>query len=225
MRHEFHPHIVRQRASQPAAAAATMPAFDIEAQTLRLLAGSIRNVLDSELPRAQQVEMLSRMMCRMSAAMYSDTLTSVRNRRGFLRDGALILANCAAQGGRAFVIYMDVDNLKAVNDAGGHAAGDALLRHAASALQATFRSGDVIGRLGGDEFAAVAPARHPDTVRVLLGRLRRELARVNAGRDCWPVALSVGVSSFEPAEPRTLEQLLAIADGGMYESKCAGRAG
>ena len=120
---------------------------------------------------------------------------------------------------------MDVDNLKAVNDADGHAAGDALLLHAASALQATFRSGDVIARLGGDEFAAVAPATHADTVSVLLGRLRRELARVNRARDRWAVELSVGVSMFEPSMPRTLEQLLVVADGVMYEGRSARRVG
>ena len=99
MRREFRPHIVRQRASQ---AAATTPragmaaACDIETQTLQLLAGSIRKVLDAELPRARQVELLSRMMCRMSVTMYTDPLTCVRNHRGFLRDGAQILASCAA---------------------------------------------------------------------------------------------------------------------------------
>ena len=60
---------------------------------------------------------------------------------------------------------------------------------------------------------------------MLLGRLRRELAQVNGGRDRWSVVLSAGVSTFEPAEPQTLEQLLAVADGGMYESKCARCAG
>jgi len=223
-------HVVRRRVSaavgtEPTPRATADPPFDVDTQTLRCLAGDIRNVLEAELPRADQIEMLSRMMCKMSTALYTDPLTAVRNRRGFLRDGTQVLASCAAQGGRALVLYMDVDNLKAVNDADGHAAGDALLRHAATALQATFRSGDVVARLGGDEFAAIAPATHAHTARVLLARLRRELARVNCTRTRWPLELSVGVSLFEPARPRTLEQLLVAADNVMYEDKSARRAG
>jgi diguanylate cyclase (GGDEF)-like protein len=96
---------------------------------------------------------------------------------------------------------------------------------AATALPATFRSGDVVARLGGDEFAAIAAATHAHAARVLLERLRRELARVNRASTKWPVQLSVGVSVFEPAEPRALEQLLVAADNAMYEGKCARRAG
>jgi diguanylate cyclase (GGDEF)-like protein len=164
--------------------------FDVDTQNLRHLAGDARTVLDSDLPRADQIEMPGRMMCTVSTARYTDPLTAVRNRRGILRDGAQVLAMCAAQSGRALVRYLDVDNLTAVNDADGHAVGDVLVRHAATALQAPLHSGDIVARLGGNEFAASAPATHAPAARRLSGRPRRELARVHCTRTKWLVELS-----------------------------------
>ena len=199
--------------------------FDADADAIRRLSVVIRAVLEGDAPLATQVELLCRMMCKMSVAMHTDPLTALRNRRAFLRDGSHLLGVCAARSARALVIFVDVDNLKAVNDAAGHAAGDDLLRRAARALQAAFRADDIIARIGGDEFAVVAPSFHPETKRVLFRRLQRELERVNCSGDHRHVGLSVGVSTFEPESPRLLEHLLGVADADMYNDKCARRTG
>ncbi|HEY8127533.1 MAG TPA: GGDEF domain-containing protein, partial [Hyphomicrobium sp.] len=85
----------------------------------------------------------------------TDGLTGVANRRAFM--GRLnMLGNDNAQASEYGVFYIDLDRFKGVNDALGHAAGDAVLRMAASRITKTVREKDLVARLGGDEFAVVA---------------------------------------------------------------------
>ncbi|MBS0250027.1 MAG: EAL domain-containing protein [Proteobacteria bacterium] len=156
-------------------------------------------------------------------AAMTDGLTGVANRRAFMAR-LNMLASDRDQSPEYGVFYIDLDRFKGVNDAFGHAAGDAVLRMAASRIAKVVRDGDLVARLGGDEFAVVAQEIcGRATAHVLAGRLVSAL--------CEPIYLegqrvqigaSIGVSiAFE--SDAAGDQLLTQADLAMYASKSAGR--
>ena len=149
-----------------------------------------------------------------------DELTGLLNRRGFfvLAEQALRLARRA---GEPFsVIFIDMDNLKRINDANGHEAGSALLQEIATILQATFRESDVIGRLGGDEFVVAARASAA-TITHAIQRLDDATALANAaGNRNYTIKFSSGhVTTDDSSGPHILENLLERADRIMYDAK------
>lgn len=156
-------------------------------------------------------------------AAMTDGLTGVANRRAFM--ARLNLLACDRDQSREYgVFYIDLDRFKGVNDAFGHAAGDAVLRMAASRITKVVRDGDLVARLGGDEFAVVAQEIcGRATAQALAARLVSTL--------CDPfflegqrmqIGASVGVSiAFE--SDAVGDQLLTQADLAMYASKSAGR--
>src|SRR6185503_16894784 len=84
-----------------------------------------------------------------------DSLTPVANRRAFVRQLTRMIAFTHRYGVPASVVYFDVNNMKQINDAHGHPAGDAALRHIANVLRENIRGSDIVGRLGGDEFGVI----------------------------------------------------------------------
>lgn len=151
---------------------------------------------------------------------YLDELTGLHNRRGFLRYARVQLDAAALARRPMLLIFVDLDDLKDINDRLGHAAGDRALVDTGTVLKSTFRERDVVARLGGDEFVVLVTdasvVREPD----LLARLSARLDALNgrAGRE-FQLAFSTGVSAFDPANPESLEELLSEADSRMYLDK------
>ncbi len=105
----------------------------------------------------------------------SDVLTPTLNRRAFLREVARAMADCKRYGEEACVLYLDMDGFKSINDAYGHAAGDAALIYVAQTLLASVREGDAVGRMGGDEFAVLLRRADLKSSRVKAMKLEAEL--------------------------------------------------
>jgi diguanylate cyclase (GGDEF)-like protein len=119
------------------------------------------------------------------------------------------------------VAYLDIDDFKRVNDAQGHARGDALLVTLASTLRGTTRSLDVVARLGGDEFGLLLVDTDGPTADLLLQRLRATLALAVAQYG-WDVTFSLGAVTFlDPA--RSVDEMMGRADQLMYDAKRAGK--
>ncbi len=151
----------------------------------------------------------------------TDSLTGVANRRYFI-ELANAEINRAGRYKHPFtVVHIDLDNFKTVNDRFGHDTGDALLRSVAKGIQNNIRATDIVVRLGGDEFVILLPEAGPEPVGVItdkIQRIRLDLMRKNQ----WPVTLSFGVVTFiEP--PSTVDEMLKISDGLMYEPKNHGK--
>src|SRR5258705_5561135 len=85
-----------------------------------------------------------------------DDLTTLYNRRGFMRSGTRLLEAVRRDRHGALLFYFDVDNMKQINESAGQAAGDAVLVQAARLLHGVFRNRDIAGRLGGDAASALA---------------------------------------------------------------------
>jgi diguanylate cyclase (GGDEF)-like protein len=140
-----------------------------------------------------------------------DALTALANRR------ALPAAFRAAHDTGAALLFFDLNDFKGINDALGHAAGDACLARFADGLRDCFRPGDTLVRYAGDEFLVVAGGLGLAQAHERVYRLRALLAVPRA--DVPPVGFSVGVVLLEPGgEP---DEALRAADGAMYEAKRA----
>jgi diguanylate cyclase (GGDEF)-like protein len=148
-----------------------------------------------------------------------DPLTGLYNRRGLLALGGKRVEVARRLGCRAFIIFADLDGLKAVNDRHGHTAGDGYLQAAAEALKQSFRAADVVARLGGDEFVVLGlETALLDPAPVLL-RIQRALERIAEAQHLpYPVSLSCGVERFDP-EVTPMEEALQAADDAMYRVK------
>lgn len=136
-----------------------------------------------------------------------DPLTQLPNRRAFedLLPGRLALA--ARDHVPIALAMLDLDNLKAVNDTGGHAAGDELLVAAAQAWTTQLRAGDVLCRVGGDEFALLLPDCDARLAATVIHRMRRAAPHI-------PV--SAGISAWHGQPPAAL---IRDADHALYRSK------
>jgi diguanylate cyclase (GGDEF)-like protein len=150
-----------------------------------------------------------------------DPLTRLYNRRLFLERMEQEMARSEASGERFSILFLDVDQLKPINDNYGHLAGDALLREVANALMDAVRGGDVVARYGGDEFIVLLPATGAPAAVSVAQRIADGIQRHRfmAGRELLEIpGVSVGVATF-PEDGRSAEQLLAAADATLYREK------
>ncbi|HLN06232.1 MAG TPA: GGDEF domain-containing protein [Acidimicrobiales bacterium] len=139
-------------------------------------------------------------------AAFSDPLTGCANRRAFERDLDRELARCARAELDLSVVAIDLDGLKAVNDAAGHAAGDQQLVSLVDNLRRALRSMDGVYRLGGDEFGLVLPDTSPEDAAVVMARA----ARLGAPPFSW------GTASYLSTGCADVVELLAVADTDLY---------
>ncbi|MBL8621868.1 MAG: GGDEF domain-containing protein [Myxococcales bacterium] len=185
---------------------------------LRAMAPRLAAVLGQVLDRRRHLRAADRRTAELEVIAFHDELTGLLNRRGFFAVAESQLARAQRHHGRAVLLFVDLDHLKHVNDAHGHAGGDALIRSAAGVLQATFGD-EVVARLGGDEFVALVLTDDPEAERVT-ERLAAALAHARATDPAVAtLAWSVGAAAFDPAAPCSLDQLLGRADAQMYAAK------
>jgi diguanylate cyclase (GGDEF)-like protein len=155
---------------------------------------------------------------------YHDSLTGLPNRMLFRDRLALALAQVRREGGKAAVLFIDLDRFKLVNDTHGHVAGDLLLKQVASRLKASLREVDTVSRLGGDEFTAVVPGLR--SARDAEAIARKVLAAVSEPALLPDVELSVSCSigvAIYPDHAADEDELLRRADLAMYQVKREGK--
>lgn len=153
-----------------------------------------------------------------------DHLTGIANRRAFFEAAEQELERWRRAPRPTTLVMFDADHFKQVNDTHGHAAGDAVLRHIAALMTASFRGVDVVARLGGEEFAVLLPSTELDTARGAAERLRKAMAarpvvvdgveihcRISGGVAAWDGSLD-GVDAW-----------LKRADRALYRAKAEGR--
>ncbi|RMH18963.1 MAG: diguanylate cyclase, partial [Gemmatimonadetes bacterium] len=160
-----------------------------------------------------------RTVTRLQRNTYNDPLTGVLNRRGFHARAGRLLAEADRRGCEAVLLYVDVDELKHVNDRYGHPAGDRLLQDAAVVLRTAVRGDDLVARVGGDEFVvlAVAPPREGPSLSARVFEAARDFNERRTG--LVPLAFSVGAAAYRPGSALSLADLLAEADRRMYRCK------
>ena len=150
---------------------------------------------------------------------FHDELTGLTNRAGLMAELDRLVDR--EPPARFALLQVDVDNLKVVNDAHGHGAGDALLIAIAGRLSATIREGDVLARFGGDEFVVVAQRVSDAASAAKVADRIREGVRMASLDGIRPASVSVGITLAEGGE-RSVD-LLRRADAAMYLAKERGR--
>ena len=150
-----------------------------------------------------------------------DELTGALNARAFAERLAQELDRNRRYSRPLALLYVDLDDFKAVNDRHGHQTGDAVLRLVADATRRAVRQADIVGRLGGDEFAVLMPETEGGVAEAAATRLASGIRTVFRGTPS--VTASIGLVSTVNAATTGAEDLLRRADQAMYEAKRGGK--
>lgn len=180
--------------------------------TARLCSFVILTALLSALKKAMEKEKESSRI---------DFLTRVGNSRYFIELANMEINRAHRYEHPLTVVYIDLDNFKAINDRFGHSTGDNLLRLVANTIKNNIRLTDTVARLGGDEFAILLPETGPE----LAGAITRKVQKINLEimqKNEWPVTFSIGVVTFL-TPPSTVDEILKISDNVMYAAKNNGK--
>lgn len=153
----------------------------------------------------------------------TDALTGLLNARAFRELVEREIARAARYGHPLTLAFVDVDDFKRVNDRGGHAAGDRLLRHIAKVISANLRGSDAVARYGGDEFVVLLPVADEAAARATVAKLAE---RIRAGTAELPYAVTVSIGAVSwRGDGASVDLLLEKADRLMYEVKTASKDG
>lgn len=164
-------------------------------------------------------EVKSRQILKRKAEI--DALTGLLNRE---RTMAEILDCMESQPEKKhFLLFIDLDNFKEINDTMGHPFGDAVLQKISTNLKCVFRGEDIVGRIGGDEFLVLlkdVPSK--EVVMERMQHIFQSIRIYHCEGDCkYNVTCSIGVSEYTPGKP--LKQLYKEADQAMYDAKNGGK--
>ena len=157
-------------------------------------------------------------------AVACDHLTGLANRRALFEACELELQRWRRSPRPLSIVLIDADHFKRINDDFGHATGDAVLRHLAAGLSATFRAMDVVARLGGEEFVVLLPGCDEQAATTVAQRLCDCIAAQSVTVDGGTVryTVSAGVAAMD-ASVQDVDALIERADRAMYAAKAAGR--
>ncbi len=153
-----------------------------------------------------------------------DELTGLLNRRAFEAQLERAWEMSAEHEKKSYLMFMDLDQFKVVNDTSGHTAGDQLLRAVSDILEDSVRNDDVVGRLGGDEFAIVLLDCPTKVARRIAESIRQRIEdfRFHWDVETYRIGVSIGGVPIDP-EIGDISELQQLADAACYAAKEAGR--
>jgi diguanylate cyclase (GGDEF)-like protein len=167
----------------------------------------------------QAIGRMQELQSRLEEQAYRDPLTELANRALFV---SRLHESLERPSGSATVLYLDLDDFKRINDEGGHAAGDSVLRAVADQMRACVRPADLAARLGGDEFALLLEDVDDLHGEQVADRILDELVSVSVEGRRIPVGMSIGIASAQSG-PVSPDELMRQADLAMYRAKQAGK--
>ena len=170
----------------------------------------------------RQIEAKNRLLEELAL---TDPLTGLPNRRAIEDWSARQLSGAARHGFPMWVVLMDLDHFKNVNDTHGHEAGDTVLKKFSEVLRANTRLSDISGRIGGEEFLLVLTHADEKNVTVVVDRIRKQLAeeRFEWNGTAIKVTASFGAAGFSGRKAPEFNQLVKQADAALYRAKDLGR--
>ena len=173
---------------------------------IELFGDLLSKILQADLRQNQQIRLHERLQLEAS----SDVLTGLYNRRAWERLLITEEERCKHYGVSAAIFFIDINDLKKVNDNLGHVAGDQIIRQAANVLRNNLRSNDIVARLGGDEFVVLSVETNQDEAEILFKRLMAAFKEVQ-------ISIAIGFAIRHPSQG--LVEAAAQADQNMYIHK------
>ena len=167
----------------------------------------------------QEIISLTARLSEMEQFAYHDVMTGLANRRFFVESLENRIARCQRYGDNCALLFLDVDNLKAVNDQHGHGAGDALLVRLAEILNKHTRASDLVARIGGDEFGLLLDNLDADQVVSKIAFLVDRFAKANFNYADNPISLAAAIGYCFVGPKDSVEGLMSRADAAMYRAK------
>jgi two-component system, cell cycle response regulator len=170
----------------------------------------------------RQIEAKNRLLEELAL---TDPLTGLPNRRAIVSWASRQLSGAARHGFTFWVVVMDLDHFKDVNDTYGHEAGDHVLKGFAEILKNHTRHSEISGRIGGEEFLQILTHGDEEGVRTVVERIRKELAEMafDFGGATARVTASFGVVGFFGKKAPEFSELVCRADAALYRAKHLGR--
>jgi diguanylate cyclase (GGDEF)-like protein len=169
---------------------------------------------------------IQRLLAATQALSSTDPLTGLWNRRFLVQQAPRVWRQARRDGMRVTAMVLDLDHFKRLNDAHGHAAGDAVLRAVADSLVATVRPADVLARTGGEEIVVLGLVSDAAEAHHLAERLRVAVSSSSTA-DGHRVTASIGIALTRPVDGEdttdALWKLIDRADAAMYDAKQQGR--
>lgn len=170
----------------------------------------------------QQMQGLQSRLQEMETLAHHDVLTGLPNRRYFIKSLENRVARCLRYGDNSALLFLDVNNLKKINDTYGHGAGDLALSHLGQLLSSQVRQSDFVARIGGDEFGILLDNLDADEVERKIAALldRISSSEIQYREQVMSLRVAVGYCFVGPRD--TVTELLSRADAAMYAKKDAG---
>ena len=149
-----------------------------------------------------------------------DPLTGIYNRRGFTTIAKEYLQLADRKKMEMYLLFIDVDDLKIINDTYGHNYGDKTLVSLVEIILNSFRKSDIKARLGGDEFAVFPIETTKDGIHGVISRFNDSIEAFNSKSSLpTPLSVSIGAAYYDPKHPCSVEELVHRADALMYKDK------
>ena len=149
-----------------------------------------------------------------------DSLTGIWNRRGFDIEGERLIRQAQEKGQHVLAIYVDMNNLKIINDRYGHEEGDFSIKLISAILSERMKNQGIAGRIGGDEFACLTITEEADDGRNLIEDIYRDFHSFNRGSGkVYNITVSAGAVNLAADKVTSLQEMLTQADEKLYEVK------
>ena len=195
----------------------------VENESMRNKTRALQNALEQS---RQQVDRLKSHLAAAKAEGVSDSLTALKNRRGFDLTLASEVAAARENTKPLSLVMTDIDRFKAVNDRLGHPAGDEVLRWFSRILATNMKGRDTVARYGGEEFALILPQTDLENATSLAGQIRAQLEHSawqmpGSSKTTLTLTASFGVAELRGGE--STDALIRRADAKLYEAKQTGR--
>lgn len=158
---------------------------------------------------------------RLISLATTDALTDLLNQRAFSELAALEIKRCRRYKRPFTLVFLDLDDFKAINDTFGHGVGNELLQTVAVTLRTVSRATDYLARFGGDEFEILLTETASDAADQYLRRMTLRLRDATQAKG-WNITSSIGAITFDTA-PASVDEMIQQADGLMYAVKKSGK--
>jgi diguanylate cyclase (GGDEF)-like protein len=166
---------------------------------------------------------LRKLKDKLEALSNTDPLTGIYNRRYFIQAAAAQMNRVNRIKGESFIILLDLDHFKKINDDYGHPTGDVVLQETTERISAILRPYDVFARYGGEEFIILVTDINKQDVIALTERVRQSISAnsIQSKGQAVSVTASCGIAPAAPVNE--LEAAIALADSALYQAKNQGR--